>query len=97
MLLAVLSAGIGGEKGPVIPRDSDWTGPEGSAGGPADSSSPGQTKLLGMTGLRSDEAPRNDSGRDGPLRVVRYGWKRRRPKQWGRWKLSASTGDQDAQ
>ena len=35
---------------PVIPRDSDWAGPEESAGGSADSSSPGQAKLLGMTG-----------------------------------------------
>ena len=50
----------------VIPRDSDGTGPEGSAG-IADSSSPGETKLLGMTGPGS-RRPAHRRGRldEGP-------------------------------
>ena len=58
---ALPAAGLGhgppavAEVGPVIPRDSGWPGPEESAvaaPAPADSSSLGETALLGMTGGR---------------------------------------------
>ena len=54
----------------VIPRDSGWTSPSESAVSaptPADSSSPGETKLLGMTGFVSSRA----GGASGPSRAPR--------------------------